>query len=51
MNLPLENGEGLQVLHYPPGAGSEPHFDYLQPTNAANRESLAAQRPAREHAW
>jgi prolyl 4-hydroxylase len=40
MNLPLENGEGLQVLHYPTGAGSEPHFDYLQPTNAANRESV-----------
>ncbi len=41
MNLPLENGEGLQVLHYPAGAGSEPHFDYLQPGNAANRESIA----------
>jgi prolyl 4-hydroxylase len=40
MNLPLEHGEGLQVLHYPTGAGSEPHFDYLQPTSAANRESL-----------
>jgi prolyl 4-hydroxylase len=40
MNLPLENGEGLQVLHYPCGAGSEPHFDYLQPGNAANRESI-----------
>jgi prolyl 4-hydroxylase len=41
MNMPLENGEGLQVLHYPTGAGSEPHHDYLQPTNAANRESIA----------
>ena len=41
MNLPLENGEGLQVLHYPTGAGSEPHFDYLQPTSAANRDSVA----------
>ena len=41
MNLPLENGEGLQVLHYPTGGGSEPHFDYLQPGNAANRESIA----------
>jgi prolyl 4-hydroxylase len=41
MNLPLENGEGLQVLHYPTGAGSEPHHDYLQPANAANRESIA----------
>jgi prolyl 4-hydroxylase len=40
MKLPFENGEGLQVLHYPTGAGSEPHFDYLQPSNAANRESL-----------
>ena len=40
-NLPVENGEGLQVLHYAAGAGSEPHFDYLQPTNAANRESIA----------
>jgi prolyl 4-hydroxylase len=40
MNLPLENGEGLQVLHYPIGAGSEPHFDYLQPANAANRKSV-----------
>ena len=40
MNLPPGNGEGLQVLHYPTGAGSEPHHDYLQPTNAANRESL-----------
>ena len=41
MNLPLENGEGLQVLHYPTGAGSDPHFDYLPPTSAANRESVA----------
>ena len=40
MNLPPENGEGLQVLHYPTGAGSEPHHDYLQPGNAANRESI-----------
>jgi prolyl 4-hydroxylase len=41
MNLPLDHGEGLQVLHYPVGAGSEPHVDYLQPGNAANRESIA----------
>jgi prolyl 4-hydroxylase len=40
MNQPLENGEGLQVLHYPTGAGSDPHHDYLQPGNAANRESI-----------
>ena len=41
MNLPLENGEGLQLLHYPEGAGSDPHHDYLAPSNLANRESIA----------
>jgi prolyl 4-hydroxylase len=38
---PIENGEGLQILHYPTGAESTPHFDYLMPANEANRESLA----------
>ncbi|HEY7370784.1 MAG TPA: 2OG-Fe(II) oxygenase [Polyangia bacterium] len=41
MNLPLENGEGLQVLWYPPGAGSSPHHDFLAPTNPANQASIA----------
>jgi prolyl 4-hydroxylase len=29
------------VLRYGPGAKSEPHFDFLIPSNAANRASLA----------
>lgn len=41
MNLPVAHGEGLQVLHYPEGAGSAPHFDFLVPSNAANRASIA----------
>jgi prolyl 4-hydroxylase len=41
MNLPLENGEGIQVLHYPTGGGSDPHFDFLLPANPANQASLA----------
>ncbi|AOB33422.1 proline dioxygenase [Bordetella sp. H567] len=41
IDRPIENGEGLQILHYPAGAESTPHFDYLMPTNEANRESLA----------
>lgn len=41
MNCPIENGEGLQVLHYAPGAHSAPHFDFLAPSNPSNRESLA----------
>lgn len=40
MNCPVENGEGLQVLHYGPGAKNTPHFDFLLPSNAANMESL-----------
>jgi prolyl 4-hydroxylase len=39
--LPTSHGEGLQILHYPPGTGSEPHFDYLMPTHDANRASIA----------
>lgn len=39
--IPAENGEGLQMLHYPAGAESTPHVDYLVPRNDANRESVA----------
>lgn len=31
LNWPLENGEGLQVLHYRPGAEYKPHYDYFNP--------------------
>jgi prolyl 4-hydroxylase len=41
MNLPLENGEGLQVLHYPEGTQFPPHFDFLKDSNDANRASIA----------
>lgn len=40
MQMPMENGEGLQVLHYTPGAQSRPHFDFLMPNNAANQASI-----------
>jgi prolyl 4-hydroxylase len=40
MSLPIAHGEGLQVLHYPPGAGSAPHFDFLAPVNSANVASI-----------
>ncbi len=41
MNCPVENGEGLQVLRYGPGAKNMPHFDFLVPSNPANRQSIA----------
>jgi prolyl 4-hydroxylase len=31
MRWPLENGEGLQVLRYRPGAEYKPHYDYFDP--------------------
>ena len=40
MNSPLRHGEGLQVLRYGPGTQSTPHFDFLIPSNPANRQSL-----------
>ena len=31
LQWPIENGEGLQVLHYRPGAEYKPHYDYFDP--------------------
>ncbi len=31
LDWPLEFGEGIQVLHYPPGAQYRPHHDYFDP--------------------
>ena len=31
LRWPLENGEGLQVLHYRPGTEYKPHYDYFDP--------------------
>jgi prolyl 4-hydroxylase len=40
MNMPVENGEGLQVLRYGPGNRYTPHFDFLVPRNEASEQSL-----------
>lgn len=32
LNWPVSHGEGLQVLHYAPGAEYKPHYDYFDPT-------------------
>jgi prolyl 4-hydroxylase len=31
VNWPVENGEGIQVLHYRVGAEYKPHYDYFDP--------------------
>lgn len=31
LRWPVENGEGMQVLHYRPGAEYKPHYDYFDP--------------------
>jgi prolyl 4-hydroxylase len=37
---PLENGEGLQVLHYRPGAEYRPHHDYFDPAHPGSHAVL-----------
>jgi prolyl 4-hydroxylase len=39
--LPVDNGEGLQILHYDVGAEFPAHFDFLLPSSKANEESIA----------
>jgi len=41
MNLPVENGEGLQVLHYGPGGEYQPHFDYFSPGDPGSQAQMA----------
>jgi len=42
LNWPVENGEGLQVLRYRPGAEYKPHYDYFDP--AASGTAAIVQR-------
>jgi prolyl 4-hydroxylase len=37
---PVENGEGLQVLNYLPGAEYRPHYDYFDPAKAGTAAIL-----------
>ncbi len=41
VDLPLENGEPIQVLHYTPGAEYKPHWDYFDPALPGNEKVLA----------
>ena len=41
LNWPVVNGEGLQVLHYQPGAEYKPHHDYFDPAQPGMAAVLA----------
>jgi prolyl 4-hydroxylase len=41
LDWPIENGEGLQVLRYAPGAEYKPHHDYFDPADPGNAVPLA----------
>ncbi|MGF7050582.1 prolyl 4-hydroxylase [Paenibacillus sp. DS2015] len=36
MNIPVENGDGLQVLLYTPGQEYQPHYDFFAETSRAS---------------
>ena len=41
VDWPLENGEGLQLLRYGPGAEYRPHYDYFDPARPGAAKTLA----------
>jgi len=41
LDWPLENGEGLQILHYLPGAEYQPHHDYFDPAKPGTPSIVA----------
>ncbi|MDP3311464.1 MAG: 2OG-Fe(II) oxygenase [Polaromonas sp.] len=41
LDWPVENGEGLQVLRYGPGAEYKPHYDYFDPAEPGSATILA----------
>jgi prolyl 4-hydroxylase len=41
LRWPVENGEGLQILHYKPGAEYKPHHDYFDPAHAGSPTLLS----------
>jgi prolyl 4-hydroxylase len=40
LGWPVENCEGLQVLHYGPGAEYKPHYDYFDPAEPGTPSML-----------
>jgi len=40
LDWPVQNGEGLQVLHYKPGAEYKPHYDYFDPVHPGSATIL-----------
>ena len=40
LSWPIENGEGLQVLRYRPGAEYKPHYDYFDPVHPGSASIL-----------
>lgn len=39
MNIPIEHGDGLQILNYTPGQEYKAHFDFFSPTSNASKNN------------
>lgn len=42
--IPVENGEGLQVLHYLPGQHYVPHWDYFPPESPSSADIVRPEK-------
>ncbi|HEX7338810.1 MAG TPA: 2OG-Fe(II) oxygenase [Rhodanobacteraceae bacterium] len=42
VGIPVDHGEGLQILHYDPGQEYEPHYDWFDPSQAGYKTLTAA---------
>lgn len=39
MNIPIEHGDGIQILNYTPGQEYKAHFDYFSPTSKSAKNN------------
>ncbi|MCP3764645.1 2OG-Fe(II) oxygenase [Domibacillus sp. A3M-37] len=39
MNIPIEHGDGIQILNYTPGQEYKAHFDFFSPTSKAAKNN------------
>ncbi|WP_444997059.1 2OG-Fe(II) oxygenase [Aliikangiella sp. IMCC44359] len=50
LKIPVTRGESISVLNYKPGEEYRPHWDYFDPKNPGNKQSLSRSRGGQRYA-